>query len=438
MIIDIVINGLIVLLGVLFLLAAIWLLNQKRIWFVTLKQNRIKLISVNGRYRDYIHNTPGFVKNTDTGELVEDNDKLPMSQREEPLSGWKKWVFDELGLYFIGFSPFKKVMTFDVTLERLATDAATKGKLAEKFVHAGVRTEDELRHMFLRPFLIMNAETKMQFSINMLFEGKFYVRDPRKFVIDLDFKPFPVLQATFNDHVTGIISGMTWDRIRQDSAESLFFPAAQSKEDPKSSEGVNKDKRTLNEKLLIALGVECTGLFKEDPEVSERDLAIYEALKENEKKALLGKANQTEATYRKQVTILDAEAKKEARELEGQGEGSYITTVAEAKATGFESLIGAYRKAGLPAQAVSDRVNTEIKYDNLKNLRTLVDGNGRSRVGININDEQPPSAQTPATTQEVTTGSNDVSVKPTENTKEQVASEPPAPRKPYIKKKRRN
>ena len=338
---------------------AIYFLAMLDVFFTTMKEPTIKaVVDIGGKWVRFIVTVPGYHHNDSTRKLVKDEDDLTGARK---LHG-----FTELtGLHWVGIWPFRRILRIKITKQKLRRNRDEIPQIEKKILTIPA-TVDHLRWVIKRPVVVLNVDFVDGTVVNMLYEGLFEVVDPYRIMFELD-DFFGYLAGQFSGCTQAYHKSRTYDEFREQREMDISLMNEISVSGVPNQfyfpEVVGLKARTMN---LI------------DFDLSPADKAMKDSLQQVRIAERAGDAR-----------VAAAERDKRARVLTGEGEASYIRATGSAQGERLEKLVSSLMAIqGMSRAEALSLVETQVRNENLAQLKgTLVEGGAR-RVGVNISEEK--------------------------------------------------
>jgi regulator of protease activity HflC (stomatin/prohibitin superfamily) len=276
------------------------------------------------------------------------------------------------GLFWVGIPPFASVKKFPI--KRRKEEEELAGKPPTEWIRKlDTKTEDSLRGVFPRPFLLTTVELGDRQTVNLLVVGKFAVVDT--------YIPVPELKGEFFELTGSLLRGAVIDilgRMDRDNPENTMTVDRFLDADKGDSEtgilwelvSMKKNKPSdFNNILEQRVGLHLIGatIPRWDPSDEEvRKAMIKQFIAEKEREAVIINAD----AYKKKIGI-EAKADANAIKLKATARGIHVRKTLEAIAA----------QGGNPDELVKAAAKI-LRAESLPNLTSLVEEGGAAMPTI--------------------------------------------------------
>lgn len=342
-------------------------------FFTFVRENTMKAIVANGRLRRFISNVQGMeidqsdntLKKITIDQTGKSNILKPEPFLALPGLEWERWLYNHLGLRWVGFPLFNQVLTIPINRVVWKKDKAESKTTLGRIVVTMKKTH-ELYHAFPRPIEMSEVDTKDGFRLDLSLLAFIEVYIPYFAFFTLKDSFMITLDSVIKGYVTQVIKGMTWDD----------FKAKKELVDSNGPEDGLFNFTTLSNRMTSRAGSRVVDLIIDDFSISASSKDLQSAVEANKIADENGKATETTAKYEKLAAQHKADAAKNTRTREGEGDAAAIrakgaaeadTIIAKGKAamTRREELIKLYKRMGFNDQTAVekaiDTVNAELK-----------------------------------------------------------------------------
>lgn len=352
------------------LLIAVYFLTGS-LFFTFMRENTMKAIVTNGRLRRFISNVQGkMIDQADnTLKTMVNADGTSSIKEPEPflrLFGleWERWLYDHLGLRWVGIPIFNQVLTIPINRVVWKKDKA-ESKTTLGRIKVTTKKTDELYHAFPRPIEMSEVDTKDGFRLDLSLLAFIEVCAPYFAFFTLKDSFMITLDSVIKGYVTDVLKGLSWEEFKEKkesaNTEALF------------------DFTTLSSRMMVRAGSAVVDLIVDDFSISASSKKLQEAVEEQKIAEERGKATETEAEYKRKATEKAASGEKRKRTLEGEGDAAAIEAIAKATAKRYSELIDVYKRNGFTdkeaTEKAQEKIALEFKWVNVgKMTGTYVEG----------------------------------------------------------------
>lgn len=345
------------------------------LFFTGLPENSIKAIVTNGRLVRFISNVKG--KAIDQS----DNRLKPLKEiKKENLptfTWWEALFIKWLGLWWVGFPFIRQLQPLPVDRVVLKPNQEDLDGVLGRLV-SRVVTKYELYATFPRPFEMKEVDTNDGFKIDFRFTAMMEVYDPYPAFFELKLDFLRTITSLNSSYVGDLMKGLSWEDFKKGPKDTV-----------KGKISSLFDLEEL-EKRLEVTGACDRILEVEDFGISKSSERLQKAVEEQKIADEEGKAAEKKATHAKKATITNAEAEKQKRILEGEGDAAAIEVIAKAKAKRYTELIATYTRMGFDgrtaAEKADEQISREFKWDAVSKMPgTYVEGGTDTKVQPIIN-----------------------------------------------------